>query len=215
MLRDLWSGLLELLAPSTCAACEELLLERSDGFCAGCALLVDEYPNPPHSQDRAACLYGGPLSEAIQRLKYRGASQLAPGLAGLLNEAAEPWIGAVDRVCVVPLHAKRLVERGYNQSALLARPVAHKLGARFDPWLLRRARETRTQVGSDPVQRRAQLRGSFTAQARAQGCKVLVIDDVRTTGATFEEARRALASAGAQTVYTLALAAHPGAAAPL
>jgi ComF family protein len=206
VIQDAWRGLLELLAPPTCAACALPIEAREDGFCSGCAVLIDEVPAPPGCEDRAACVYGGPIAEAIARLKYRATSHHAGTLAGLLIEAAESWHGSVDRVCVVPIHRRRLIQRGYNQSALLAWPVARALGARFDPSLLSRERETGTQVGSDPGTRKRQLQGSFRAARRAHASRVLVIDDVRTTGATLQEARRALTEVGAQRVYTLTLA---------
>ncbi len=199
--------MLELLAPPACAACGSGIEAREDGFCPGCAVLIDEFPCAPDSDDRAACVYGGPIADAIARLKYRGHTQHARMLAGLLVATAEPWVDRVDRVCVVPLHRGRLTERGYNQSALLARPVAWALGARFDPGLLVRAKATGTQVGADPGVRRKQLRGAFRAAARARGLRILVVDDVRTTGASLAEARRALNAVGAQRVYTLALGA--------
>src|SRR5688572_16599961 len=102
MMRELWDGLLELLAPPACAACNSALEAREDGFCTGCALLIEEHPNEDDAEDRSACLYGGPISEAIAQLKYRGLSHHARTLAGLLTEAAEPWSGRIDRVCVVP-----------------------------------------------------------------------------------------------------------------
>lgn len=207
MVRELWDGLLELLAPPSCAACDTALEAREDGFCSGCAILIDEFPDSLQSDDRAACVYGGPVAEAIARLKYRALTHHAKALAGLLIEAAEPWSGSIDVVSVVPIHRARLVERGYNQSALLAWPVARSLGVRFDPTLLSRARRTKAQVGADPAARRRQLQGSFAAAPRAKGRRVLVIDDVRTTGATLREARRALIEAGAGPVYTLTLAA--------
>ncbi|MFT3921680.1 MAG: ComF family protein [Myxococcales bacterium] len=207
MLRDLWHGLLELLAPPTCAACGAPLEAREDGFCEGCALLLDEFPNVESSDDRAAYAYGGPVAEAITQLKYRGHSHHARVLSSLLVDTADGWQGRIERVCVVPLHGRRLRERGFNQSALLAAPVARALGARFDPWLLCRTHETKTQVGANPVARRQQLRGSFLARPRARGANVLVVDDVRTTGATLHEARRALSEQQAGRVYTLTLAA--------
>ena len=207
MLQEAWRGLVELLAPPACAACGSALEAREDAFCPGCAVLIDEFPCVAESEDRAACVYGGPIAEAITRLKYRGHSHHAHALAGLLVAAAEPWVDCVDRVCVVPLHRSRLTERGYNQSALLAWPVARAVGARFDPGLLVRAKATGTQVGADPGTRRKQLRGAFRAARRAQGLRILVVDDVRTTGATLAEARRALGEVGAQRVYTLTVAA--------
>lgn len=154
----------------------------------------------------AACMYGGPLADALVRLKYRGRSDVAPALSHYLVERALPWSGRVDRVCAVPLHPRRLRERGYNQSCLLARPVARALGVPFDPWLVRRSRITRNQVGLTLEQRAANVQDAFVARARARGQRVLVIDDVRTTGATTSAVEEALLRQGALEVWVLVLA---------
>lgn len=210
MLRDVLSGLLDLLSPPACAACSSLLDARSEGFCAACRLLIEpihEAASP--ADDRAACWYGGPLRDALQRLKYAGASELAPRLASLLRRPAESLLGQVDCVAVVPLHPRRLRQRGYNQSALLASPVARLLGVPFQPTLLTRVRDTPAQVGKSRNERTNRLAHAFRAAERVRGRAVLVIDDVRTTGATFHEARRALHAAAARAVFTLSLARTP------
>ncbi|HEY6879594.1 MAG TPA: ComF family protein [Polyangiales bacterium] len=205
MYRALLHGLLELLAPPTCAACADGIEARELTFCSACELLVDRVPVRV-GDDRDACVFGGPLRDAIHRLKYRGQSELAPGLAHWLIEAAQPLAQEVDLVTAVPLHARRLRERGFNQSVLLARPVARALAVPLVPRWLKRVRGASAQVGSGRQARVRALAGAFTASAAAKGRRVLVVDDVRTTGATLEEARRALHTAGATAVYTLALA---------
>jgi ComF family protein len=200
-------GLLELLSPPTCAACASATDSRGTVFCAACEPLLDSAPVPAGVlRDRDACVYGGPLREALHRLKYRGQSELASGLSHWLIEPAQAFAGKVDVVVPVPLHARKLRERGFNQSGLLARPVARSLEVQFWPRLLRRPRASAAQVGRGREARARSLRGAFVASPRALGKRVLVLDDVRTTGATLEEARRALREAGAAAVYTLALA---------
>jgi ComF family protein len=180
-------------------------------FCGACEPLVDSAPIPAGVlRDRDACIYGGPLREALHRLKYRGQSELASGLSHWLIEPAQVFAGIVDVVAPVPLHPRKLRERGYNQSGLLARPVARSLEVPFWPSLLRRPRASAAQVGRGRMARARSLQGAFVASPRALGKRVLVVDDVRTTGATLEEARRALREAGAVAVYTLALALADG-----
>lgn len=208
MLKQLVAGCLDLLSPPRCAACMALLEARITGFCDACAPLLETAGAEVSSaRDAAACLYGGPLRDALHRLKYEAASELVPALSRLLELPARSFAGRVDCVAMVPLHPRRLRERGYNQSALLARPVARALGVPFLPRLLVRTRDTRAQVGQRRGDRVVQLSGAFVASPSARGRTVLVLDDVRTSGATLAEARRALYAAEARDVFTLVLAA--------
>jgi ComF family protein len=208
------SSLLKLLSPARCAACDALLAERESAFCAACAPLLEPSastlePGAAPVGAPAAFLYGGPLADAIQRLKYAGRSELARPLGALLADYAIVFGGLVERVVPVPLHPSRLRERGFNQSALLARPVARALGVPFDPYWLARVRPTRDQASLAREARGHNLRGAFAARGvRAQ--RVLLIDDVRTTGATLAEASEALLRAGCERVHTLALARAAG-----
>lgn len=208
MLKVLWSGLCGLLAPEHCAACDALLYAEGDGFCAACGLLLELEPVNAHGDvhDRSACRYGGPLGDALKRFKYRGETASCTALVGLLLPHVVPMQGRVDLVTCIPLHPRRLAERGFNQSALLARPVARQLSARFSPTFLRRLRDVPHQVGLTRGQRLELARGSLLARRRLNGEGVLVVDDVRTTGATLAAAREALLAAGASTVYTLTVA---------
>jgi ComF family protein len=200
-------GMLDLLAPPRCAACDMPLLVHEQGFCGGCCTLIDGAPEETPT-DLVACVYGGPLAEALHRLKYGAALHVAPALASLLEPAVESLMGRVDMVTAVPLAPARLRSRGYNQSGLLAQAVARGLGVPFRPRALQRVRAGARQVGQGREVRAVQLHGAFAA-ARVRGLRVLVVDDVRTTGATFAEARRALHQAEAQSVLTLALAQTP------
>lgn len=206
MLNSLLAGLADLVSPPVCAACRSSLAERALGFCEACRPLLDRASLTADDAHRDAYSYGGPLREALHRLKYEGASEVAPLLAELLNEQALPFVGKVDLVTVVPLHVRRLRARGYNQSALLAAPVARSFGVPFAPTLLRRVRDTPPQVGRGQRERHAQLANAFTASSRARGRAILVVDDVRTTGATLLEVCRTLEAAGARKLFTLALA---------
>jgi predicted amidophosphoribosyltransferase len=109
-------------------------------------------------------------------------------------------------VTFVPLHPRRLRARGYNQAALLARPLAHALSVPLAPFLLARVRDTAAQVGRGASVRKDQLAQAFRTRGALSQRTCLVVDDVRTTGATLAEARRALLAGGAARVCTLALA---------
>ncbi|MEX0788303.1 MAG: hypothetical protein WD906_04970 [Anaerolineales bacterium] len=160
---------------------------------------------------RAWATYRPPLVSALIHLKYRPnhrlARILAQGLAALI--LTEGW--SADLVAAVPLGSRREQSRGYNQVALVAEQVAELLTITYDPRALTRIRETRTQVGLNPTQRRRNVTDAFEAvPARVAGRSVLVIDDLTTTGATLVACAAALYRAGAAHVFGLSVA-HPAA----
>lgn len=204
---ELIAGLLECIAPVRCAGCDGARTVEPEGFCAACAPLLEPAPyglRPP-AAIAAAHAYGGPLADAIARLKYGGRTDHAPALGRLLAQAALPYAGSVQAVIPMPLSARRLRERGFNQSALLARFAARALGVPLDTASLRRVRDTAAQAGLSRQERVRNVAGAFVA--RPIGGRVLLIDDVRTTGATLEAAGRALREARCPEVVALALAA--------
>lgn len=177
-----------------------------DHACRDCA----ERP-PRFARARARAAYGRdvpcPLIRVLARLKYGRDISLAPVLAAFMIEQL-PLDAGHDLIVPVPLHRDRLRWRGFNQAVPLARAVGGACGVRVDPLLLGRARATPPQVGLDAAQRRRNVRGAFVVRRadRARGRRVLLIDDVMTTGATAHECARALRAAGALQVDALVLA---------
>jgi ComF family protein len=113
----------------------------------------------------------------------------------------------IDVIVPVPLGVARQKERGYNQAALIARPVALETGWAYRPKALSRVRETKTQVGLSIEERRMNVGGAFKAEGEGvAGKNVLLIDDVLTTGSTMEACAAALIEAGAAKVFGLTLA---------
>jgi len=159
----------------------------------------------------SAFVYGGALARAVTRLKYERRPDLARPLGDLLWRALEPDAAALSRVVVVPvpLHPTRLAERGFNQSALIASRLARRLGASFRPMALARLRDTPRQAALDRQSRLANLSGAFVARQpdKVRARDVLLVDDVRTTGATIEACTEALYVAGARSVSSAAVAA--------
>lgn len=158
--------------------------------------------------------YDGSLAAACKAIKNQFAHRLAGTLADLLADAAGPRI--LERgptvVCAVPLHWRRRMTRGYDQSIRLAERLAQRLGLPCEPRLLRRRRATATQHWLPASARRANVRGAFAARPALlrSAPHVLLVDDVMTTGATIQQAARALRDAGASrvTVAVLARADH-------
>ena len=208
----LLSAFIELLAPVHCPGCDLVCGAAERPFCAACAPLLeqpDASQRPPHGS-AAVYLYGGPIADALLRLKYAGRTDLAVPLGALMAYAALAYAGCVDRVVPLPLHPTRLRQRGYNQSALLARHVAAALGVPLDLHTLHRVRPTRDQAGLPRDARAENVRGAFAAMSNTGRGRVLLIDDVRTTGATLAAGAQALLDAGHDEIHTLAMARAEG-----
>lgn len=203
----LWNLLGELVAPSRCAACD-LRVPGGTLFCPPCSATVE--PSDPWSA-RGGCLaafeYGGAIATAIARLKYEDRPDLAPRFAAALVRTARAFRDAVDLVVPVPLHAQRLADRGYNQAALLAAPVARSLSVRLAARGLLRLRDTPRQTSLDRATRLSNVARAFRARDPSiRGSRVLLVDDVRTTGATLDDCATALHEVGAGQVVALVLA---------
>lgn len=180
--------------------------DRGDGLVSPEAIA-----NPPsYAKARAAVFHDGVARKLVHGLKYSDRADLAVMMAAWMMRAGRDVIDDSDVIIAVPLHRGRLFTRRYNQSAELARTLARMSGKLFLPGVLRRIRATRQQVGLGLRARQDNVRGAFlTAPEQAQrfvGLKVLLIDDVLTTGSTVEAATRALLRRGAAQVNVLTFA---------
>ncbi len=206
LFRALVQSLVETLAPSACVACDALLAKRAV-FCPSCAGSIEPAP-PPRPDLLAFGAYGGPLAQALRRLKYQDRPDLGRPLGELLRITARNAGMTADLVLPVPLHPRRLVDRGYNQAALLAAPVAFELDATLSTFSLRRLRHTPPQARLDRAARGENLKGAFDVRrpSLVAGRRVVLVDDVSTTGATLQACRAALLEAGAKSVTALVVA---------
>ena len=150
---------------------------------------------------RAPLMYEGVGKEIVHALKYKGYTRVVERLmTPLLLEVVR---GRFDAVVPVPLHRSRLRRRGFNQAELMAKSLAKKMGASLSD-TLEAVRSTRDQVELSGAGRRANVKGAFGAKGRARG-RVLLVDDVFTTGATMSECAGVLRRAGAAEVHAVSL----------
>jgi len=201
-----WLG--GLLLPPRCVLCGSRGQAPCLDLCAACEAALPLAASVPWACDLpvrrslAAFAYASPVDHLVRSLKYRG--HLANGrvLGALLAErvAALGLHRDVDVIVPVPLHPRRHGERGFNQSAEIARWVARRLRLPLAPGLAARRRDTRPQVGLTFEQRRDNLARAFAVAPSVRGRRVALVDDVTTTGRTLEELARALADAGAASV---------------
>jgi ComF family protein len=159
---------------------------------------------------RAACLYDDASRDLILKLKHADRTDLAALFARWLARAAADVLGDTDAVVPVPLHRWRLLKRRYNQAAEIARPLAAAAGLPYWPDALGRRRRTDSQGGKSGSGRRRNVAGAFEAaqrwRPRIAGARLLLVDDVLTTGATVEGCARALRAAGAARVDVVVIA---------
>jgi ComF family protein len=167
--------------------------------CAACAARPRSF-----ARARAACLYDEASRDPILKLKHADRLDLAPLFARWLSRAARDLLPEVDAVAPVPLHPLRLLRRRFNQAAEIARPLAALWEVRYLPDALVRRRVTESQGGKSGSARRRNVAGAFAVppgRARqVDGKRILLVDDVLTTGATAEACARALLAAGAARV---------------
>ncbi len=184
---------------------------RDTYLCPSCLSEGPGQPCPPSV--RSVGLYAGSLREAILRVKFGGQFPLARSLGLFTEDRFRRLFPAAvfDVILPVPLHPKRLRERGFNQCVLLARPLAARLGAPMRLDAVERVRHTLPQSAAAEADRRRNLKGAFVVRRpeRLTGRSILLFDDVYTTGATLQELAKAVLSAGARRVCGLVLARSP------
>ena len=228
-LRDLYSGVMDLIYPPHCVVCRD----AGDGYlCPKCAdkitlikppvcykcgkpceaSVCDECYQREYAFEcaRSAGIFDGPLRDAIHAMKYRNYEAVVDPLAQIMIRAF-PDTGLArntDVLVPIPIHYSRLLDRGFNQSEELARKLAGRIGLPMEAKVLRKSRKTAHQVDLPLDERALNVRGSLSVkhEQKIRAKRVLLIDDVFTTGATLDEAARVLLEAGASEVraYTLA-----------
>ena len=179
-----------------CPRCARPLAAGPARVCPAC---LEREPAFEHAL--AAFRYETPVDQAVQRLKYGADFLAARWLGEALAQAAAARPSPLPQVLVpVPLHARRLRSRGYNQALELARALARRLDVEVRPQLAQRLRATEDQIGKSAVERRRNVKNAFAVDPAVRGLHLALLDDVMTTGSTLDELARTCRKAGAARV---------------
>jgi ComF family protein len=227
--QNLFQPILDMLFPVHCAGCQRI----GHVLCPTCVAEIHPLPSPMcdfcgtplstygscktcqyHRPDlsglRAVSLYEEPLRGCIHGLKYDGNTRLAFPLGLLLAQAFHRYALQADMLIPVPLHSERQKQRGFNHASLLAEACSAKISVPLNKNILIRHRATVAQVDLHPRERYQNVAGAFVCSSSAKsflkGRRILIIDDVSTTGAALEACATPLFDAGAKEVWGLVLA---------
>jgi ComF family protein len=195
--KNCWDGIKQYLGPA-CSVCATPLVSEYATICESCI-----NNSPKFSKVLNYGLYSGALAEAINRMKFYGIRQLAKPLTRLLLDLPIPKHNGV---LPVPLNKKGLISRGFNQSLLISKILSKELGIPLFTDALLKTKNTLPQIGLNAKQRMKNIKGAFAVGSNINGLKLLLVDDVMTTGATARECSKALINAGAKEVVVVTLA---------
>ncbi len=177
------------------------LPQTKQGVCDTCRA------DRPHFRAlRAWAVFDDPIRTALHKLKYRRNISMGYSLSLQMNDFVKDLNWPIDMIVPIPLGRKRMQERGYNQVAMIAKPLAMSLNVHYAPNQLKRRKETRSQVGLSSMERRENVRAAFEAGMGVIGKTVLVMDDVSTTGSTLSSSAEVLYASGAKDVFALTVA---------
>jgi ComF family protein len=234
--RDLWRRVVDVVTPPLCLSCQTPVTEGAslcltcwqalqfidDPVCdvLGIPFAYDEGENavspqaiaapPSWDKARAAVAFDDASKHIVHLLKYLDTQEAGLAMARMMAGAGRQLLADADVIVPVPLHRKRLWQRRFNQAALLAQKLSEHAGKPWSPDILLRVVDTESQVGLTADERHKNVRRAFDVpleqQAHIEGKRVLLVDDVRTTGATASACAEALKKAGAAHVSVLSFA---------
>ncbi len=192
-----WSQIRRYTGPS-CRICAMPFSSELSSICGQCLKQC-----PPFSKVITFGIYEGALAEAINQLKFHNVRRLSGPLGTLLSNISLP---AINGIVPVPLHIKSLRERGFNQSLLIARTLSRRRTIPLFIDMLIKKKETPPQIGLSARERISNVRKAFAARGNIKGLRILLVDDVVTTGATVRECSHELLNAGAREVIVATIA---------
>lgn len=204
-------NLLDLIFPPSCLRCGRVDWR----FCEACQGVLRDFPNEPDFAAlspfaglMATGRHEGILQDAVQALKYEQALNIAPLLAERMAKSLQASSWTFDIVIPVPISSLRLKERGYNQAKEISYYLAQQLNIPHQPEALEKIRHTQSQVGLSQSERLANIKEAFSANSSLlKGKTLLLVDDVRSTGATLVECAQTAINAGASAVYAITVTA--------
>ena len=217
---------MDLLFPPTCGGCGKVgwrwcpecqarVPRINKPFCETCGIPTQGSTNcekcklnpPAYQMMRSWAVFDSPIQNALHAMKYRRNIGLGESIAIQMVDFVRSLNWPIEITIPVPLGKKRLIERGYNQVALVARPLAFRLGLKYESDALQKVRETRSQVGLTVSQRHENVQDVYWADTKiVNGKSILIMDDVATTGSTISACTEALLSAGVREIYVLTIA---------
>lgn len=208
-----------------CPACHKGIRTVTPPYCPCCGLPYPSDASGGHlcaacikgrryfTLHRTCAIYDGTIKEAIHRFKYNGIRPLVHPFVDLMINVFKEMVVQfpVDLLVPVPLHKRRLRERGFNQALLLARELSKRSGILYDARTLIKVNDTAVQINLKKKERKKNLIGAFaiTDRLAIEGRMVLLVDDVYTTGATLDECARTLRKGGAKGVAAITIARAP------
>ena len=207
----------ESAGDAVCEACARALPNRPPSACPRCGLpgldggccAACEREKPAYDATLALYDFVFPVDAMVHALKYRHRLSMASFFGAALAARAQDFGAQADLLLPMPLHPRRLAERGFNQAVELARPLARARGLPLGLAVVRKLRDIPAQAGLDREARLRNPRGVFECDMSLHGQRVIVVDDVMTTGATLGELARTLKRQGASWVGNVVVARTP------